>query len=58
MCFAFQIEANFQQVAEYFELKGEPLSPFGTKLFAKSATLSILPGREPEVLSWGFSHPT
>ena len=58
MCFAFQIKANFQEVADYFELQSQALQEYQADLFASKPALTILPHRVPEVLSWGFQHPT
>lgn len=58
MCFAFQIDANFQQVTEFFELQTKPVQEYQRDLFANKPALTIMPHRVPEVLAWGFQHPT
>ncbi len=58
MCFAFQIKANFKDVADYFELQSQALQEYQGDLFANKPALTIMPGRVPTVLSWGFQHPT
>lgn len=58
MCFAFQIKANFKEVAEFFELQSKALQEYQADLFASKPALTIMPQRVPTVLSWGFQHPT
>ena len=41
-----------------FELEGEPPGEYQGTLFPKLFALVIGPGRKPEVLPWGFQHPT
>lgn len=58
MCFAFQIKAHFNEVADYFELQSQALQEYQGDLFANKPALTIMPQRVPEVLTWGFQHPT
>lgn len=58
MCFAFQIKAHFREVSDFFELQSNTLQEYQGDLFASKPALTIMPGRIPTVLTWGFQHPT
>lgn len=58
MCFSFELRLPYAELKADFELQGEPPREYQGTLFPKLFALVIGPGRKPDVLPWGFQHPT